>query len=177
MLPIPSLSQAPRERKRAPPRKQSRGGGASFVSRPSLPSAPSSSRDYARVFARNETSAAAAEEGGGWGWGGGEGAGREVNSCLTSSQSEAGLWLTKTAGPGRAPPPHSSFEALVEMCRLLRLHSAAGCRWSRLFFLITNLRLFVDLHPLDLPQSTWSCSLSPVWLVFSVPLLKLVHSD
>lgn len=62
-------------------------------------------------------------------------AGREANSCLTSSQSEAWLRLTKTAGPGRAPPPHSSFEALVEMCRLLCLHSAACCRCSRLFVL------------------------------------------
>lgn len=89
------------------------------------------------------------------------GAGREANSCLTSSQSEAWLWLTKTAGLGRAPLPHSSFEALVEMCRLLCLHSAAGCRWSRVVFLITYLRLFVDFHPLALPQSAWSCSLSP----------------
>lgn len=41
---------------------------------------------------------------------------REANSCLTSSQSEAGLRLTKTVGPGRAPPPHPGFEAFVEMC-------------------------------------------------------------
>lgn len=61
-------------------------------------------------------------------------AGREANSCLTPSQSEAWLRLTKTAGPGRAPPPHSSFETLVEMCRLLCLHSAAWCRWLRVFF-------------------------------------------
>lgn len=177
MLPIPSLSQAPRERKRAPPRKQS-GGGALPLSpdRRCLRLRPPAviTRVCLRVTKLRRRPRRKEEVGVG---GGGEGAGREVNSCLTSSQSEAGLWLTKTAGPGRAPPPHSSFEALVEMCRLLRLHSAAGCRWSRLFFLITNLRLFVDLHPLDLPQSTWSCSLSPVWLVFSVPLLKLVHSD
>lgn len=155
-----------------------RAGGvaAFFVSRLSLPSAPSSAapavitRVCLRAAKLQQRPRREEEEVA-------VGAGREANSCLTSSQSEAWLWLTKTAGPGRAPPPHSSFEALVEMCRLLCLHSAAGCRWSRVLFLITNLRLFVDLHPLDLPQSAWSCSLSPVWLVFSVPLLKVIHSD
>lgn len=51
----------------------------------------------------------------------------ELNSYLASSQSEALLRLTKTAGPGRASLPHSSFKALAEVCCVVRLHSTAVC--------------------------------------------------
>lgn len=61
-----------------------------------------------------------------------EGAGRD-EFLLTSNQSEPSLRLTKTAGPGRASLPHTSFEALAEDWCVLRLHSAVWCRSSLLF--------------------------------------------
>lgn len=107
----------------------------------SPPSAPSSAAPVVitRVClhaAKGCRAPAASTEGRGGGGGGCRG-GEEANSCLTSSQSEAWLRLTEPAGPARAPPPpppHSSFEALVEMCRLLCLLSLAWCTWSRVFW-------------------------------------------